>query len=837
MNDFSMKKAIRSAAYIPLLLLCAFAVYAGDGGAEIAVNDVHNGIPLGKHLLIAEDRGKIWTAEEIAAGMHGKDFKPCNVDFPGFGYNQNSAYWARFRVRNDSDAEARWFLEFSYPLMDRIDVYVLSADGKVVDRRRAGDAFTFNKREFNYRHFVFAFSEKALSTSDYLVRCETRGAMNIYLQMWSQEGFRVNSTGKMFLLGMYYGVMFIMLFYNLFIYFSVRDKSYIYFVVYCLALIVFQSMMDGTGFQYVWSYSTWWVNHGIVMVIMSVVGLSIQFSRYYLHVNEHLPRFDRALVGLMVLCGLVTAVSFFVDYTIIVRIAMVITITSAVIISCLSINILAHGYRPARFYVAAWTTFWIGTVIYGLKFFTLLPEVAFTRYVMQFTSLIQLVLLSIGLADKINFMRRDLEALNINLENKVEYRTAELNAALKRMTQREKEIQIEFELAGNIQRGILPSMPFYYEGIKIDAYYQAMGEVGGDFYDIFMMKGGYVGVLIADASGHGMPAAFITALAKISFVEAIQNSLFPADIFKHVNAELIEAIKTDDFVTVFFTVISPTFDVFYGNASHQKALVLRTQTRDIDEWDTNGLFMGSMAAANSMYEEKQDHLDYGDRILLYTDGITEAKNPRNETFGEARLKASLIETAALSLADAKERIIETWNEFRGTAPQTDDVTLMLIEIDPAYRLLIDFREKGFKLLWQRKYGEAIEVLNQALAINPKDEKCHLYLGECHLKAGDYTSAVAHFQHFLKNNDVDANVWNHLAEAYYNLENYEMAYHTARKATHLRNNFVDAMVTCGLSLKGMGRYEEAARQWLRILTIDKDNAVALRESGTGGSGPE
>jgi sigma-B regulation protein RsbU (phosphoserine phosphatase) len=216
------------------------------------------------------------------------------------------------------------------------------------------------------------------------------------------------------------------------------------------------------------------------------------------------------------------------------------------------------GFRSALFYIIALAAFWVGLFVFGLKTLGMIPHNMVTRWLLQWASLLQVVLLSLGLADRINILRKELQDLNVNLENIVEERTAELNTTMVSMEKKERAIQKEFELAGNIQQGILPVMPFYYGGIKVDAYYKSMGKVGGDFYDIFHMKGGYLGILVADASGHGMPAAFITALAKISFAEAIQTYLFPSDIFKMVNNELLETIKTDDFVTAFFIVISPT---------------------------------------------------------------------------------------------------------------------------------------------------------------------------------------------------------------------------------------------------------------------------------------
>jgi sigma-B regulation protein RsbU (phosphoserine phosphatase) len=457
-----------------------------------------------------------------------------------------------------------------------------------------------------------------------------------------------------------------------------------------------------------------------------------------------------------------------------------------------------------------------------------MPDVFVTRWMLQIASLVQVILLSLALADKIKYMTEKMGVLNESLETKVQERTQELNSTLMSMKKKDTEVQKEFHLAGDIQQGILPKTPFYIEGIRIVAYYKSMGPVGGDFYDIFQMKGGYVGIVVADASGHGMPAAFITALAKISFAEAIQTSLFPADIFRHVNNDLIKAIKTDDFVTAFFVVISPTYDVFYSNASHQMAMVLRKDSLSIEKWDTNGLFMGYSKDANGMYEDGQNKLNYGDRLVLYTDGIPGITNIKGESFGENRLERLLIETAELQLEEARDRIIEECLEFAEGTQQPDDMTLVVIEIDPAYRELIEYREQGFKLMWRQHYGDAIGLLEKALAINEADEKSHLFLGECYIKNGDYGKAVLHLQRYLVNNEFDANVWYNLAWAYYCLDEYADTLKYATRASSLKGNFIDALMLCALSMKKMRDVNGARKMFEKILALDPDNEMAEKE---------
>jgi serine phosphatase RsbU (regulator of sigma subunit) len=257
--------------------------------------------------------------------------------------------------------------------------------------------------------------------------------------------------------------------------------------------------------------------------------------------------------------------------------------------------------------------------------------------------------------------------------------------ALTDLKERERYIDKELDIASDIQRGILPATPISYNGISIEAFYRSMDKIGGDFFDIIPMSGGHVCIFIADVSGHGIPAAFVSAIGKISFIEATQKNLFPRDILARVNTALLETIKTQDYLTAFVAVISPSFEVFYTNASHHKAMVLRKRTAEIETWDTNGLFVGALENAGETYEEKHDMLDFGDRMLLFTDGLVEARNANEEQFGLSMLQETLMDSRDMSIREARTHIIRAWEEFVSDTPIRDDVTFLLMRWIPPTR--------------------------------------------------------------------------------------------------------------------------------------------------------
>jgi len=807
--------------------LLLFLPLAARAGKPVVLDKDLAGINIGRHLEILEDPAGKWGIHDVVSDGLSRSFRQSQDEFPVFGFTR-SAYWARFTVANKTGQEIGWYLEVGHPQIERINIFMMDREGRLTEERASGDILPFSSREVPYFNAVFSFTEPEMSSRTCYVRCQTKGAMDLFLTVWSPAAFREHAGRMEVIFAIYYGAMLVMIIYNLFLFLSLWDRSYLYYVLYCLAFVVFQLCMNGLAFQYLWPDFPWWAKHSIPFWVLLTSIFAVQFLRYFLDTMHYVPAVDRVLKISSLVFAAAIPLSFFTDYTATIITLLGVVMMMAIFLYVIAVKVLMLGNRAARMYIITWAAFWIGTLIYSLKLIGIIPDTFVTRWMLQISSLAQVILLSLALADKINFMNEKMETVNENLEGKVQERTRELNKALRLMERKDNEIQREFDLAGDIQHGLLPQTPFYHEGVKVVAYYKLMGKVGGDFYDIFQMKGGYLGVLIADVSGHGMPAAFITALAKISFAEAIQTSLFPADIFRHVNNELVKAIKTDDFVTAFFAVISPTRDIFYCNASHQMALVLRKDMMSIETWDTNGLFMGYSLDSNDMYEDGQNQLGYGDRILLYTDGIVGAQNSRGAAFGERRLERLFVETASLSLEDARDLIVRECQEHIGDTPQSDDMTLVMVEIDPAYRDLVEYRDEAFKLMWHQHYQNAIPLLSKALAINPKDEQSHLFIGECYLKNGDYARAVEHLSLYVKNNEFDANVWFNLAWAHYCLDDYPATLKYASRATNLKGNFVDAMMLTALSLKKTGERREAQKVFEKVLSIDPDNDLAELE---------
>jgi sigma-B regulation protein RsbU (phosphoserine phosphatase) len=238
------------------------------------------------------------------------------------------------------------------------------------------------------------------------------------------------------------------------------------------------------------------------------------------------------------------------------------------------------------------------------------------------------------------------------------------------------EIQKELEVARRMQLSILPAGFPDSANFRVAARYVPMTSVAGDFYDFIVADERHAGVLIADVSGHGVPAALIASMVKLAATSQRANAADPARLLAGMNSAL-RGNTQEQFVTaayVYLDSISGTMK--YSAAGHPPMLLLRRGA--MMEVAENGLILASFEFAT--YANITNPLEAGDRLLLYTDGVIEAANAQGDSFGQDALSAVLQESAGLAPAAVADRIISAVQQW--SASQDDDLTVLVCDYRP-----------------------------------------------------------------------------------------------------------------------------------------------------------
>ena len=263
------------------------------------------------------------------------------------------------------------------------------------------------------------------------------------------------------------------------------------------------------------------------------------------------------------------------------------------------------------------------------------------------------------------------------LETVVEERTRELadkNAALEKA---QAQLKAELEVARSLQLAILPAAFPARPGCEGAARMIPATTMGGDFYDYIELPDGQIGLVIADVSGHGVPAAFFMAVARTNLRELAVRHTDPGDCLAQTNDALCAQNPLDLFVTVFYCILDPKTGVLhYANGGHNPPYVRRAAGPIESLNGAGGLVLGAMPGVRFPTHTVQ--LLRGDQLVLYTDGVTEAFNPTEELYGTERLVDEVRVHGSGTPAALVERICQSITNFAGTAPQSDDITLTVL---------------------------------------------------------------------------------------------------------------------------------------------------------------
>ncbi len=244
------------------------------------------------------------------------------------------------------------------------------------------------------------------------------------------------------------------------------------------------------------------------------------------------------------------------------------------------------------------------------------------------------------------------------------------------MVERER-LEKEIQLARQIQRTFLPSHLPVLDGWDLDIVWQTAREVGGDFYDIFKLGSDKLGIVIADVSDKGMPAALYMTVARTLIRAFVRQIASPAKVLERVNRLLVVDSQDGLFVTAVYAVLNLREGTLtYANAGHNLPLIVHKDTRRIEPLPKGGMALGVMA--NSKILEHTYEICPGDQLILYTDGVSESYSATGEIFGEKRLTQALANAPQGSAQDTIQHLNQVIRDFRQGAPASDDLTLVVI---------------------------------------------------------------------------------------------------------------------------------------------------------------
>ncbi|AZZ78472.1 MULTISPECIES: hybrid sensor histidine kinase/response regulator [unclassified Pseudomonas] len=388
--------------YLLMLLFCLPLL-----ASAVEFDEFTQSLPLGRSLQVFEDPSGQASIADVRAQAAAGNFKPHDKATLNAGYSR-SAFWLKidlhYRPSNPA-AQRTWLLELAYPPLDHLDLYMPDASGDYRLVRQTGDALPFASREIRQNNYLFDLSFKPDQQQTVYLRLASEGSIQAPVTLWSSTAYLEDQPVRLYVLGIIYGVLLGMVVYNLFIYLSVRDTSYLYYIFYIASFGLYQLSVNGAAVEYFWPDNPWWANAATPFFIGCAGLFGSQFARSFLQTKTHSRWLDRLLIGLIAFGALVIGLSLMTSYALALRLATTLALTFTVVIFAAGILAWWRGLRVARYFIIAWSAFLLGGIVNTLMVLGLLPNVFLTMYASQIGSAIEVALLSLALADRINAMR------------------------------------------------------------------------------------------------------------------------------------------------------------------------------------------------------------------------------------------------------------------------------------------------------------------------------------------------------------------------------------------------------------------------------------------------
>ena len=385
-------------------------VRAMASGTELRISGGADSFDAGYYLETLEDRKGKLAIEDVTGPEYRDRFRKNESRISNFGFT-DSVYWGRVTLKNETQA-GRYVLEIGFPLLDRVEFYWKYGDeaASVPFRKSvSGRSIPFSERSVSHRNFMFVLPFMTHETIVCYMRFQTEDAMIFPVTVWQQYALAKRIQIELFVFGIYYGIIVVMLLYNIFLFLSLRDWSYLYYVLFLAFYGLFLFSMNGLAGQYLWPGSTWLsMNINPVLIGLSVFW-AVFFSITFMDTKDYTPRLHLMLKISMILSICLSAGSLFMKYSTAIQLGQLLPMTVIFLGIPAAVICWRRGYRPARFYLIAWSTMLAGIMLSALRVMGVLEHNVLTEYGLQIGSGIEIVLLSLALADRINILNEEKE--------------------------------------------------------------------------------------------------------------------------------------------------------------------------------------------------------------------------------------------------------------------------------------------------------------------------------------------------------------------------------------------------------------------------------------------
>ncbi len=351
----------------------------------------------------------------------------------------DAAVWLHWQVQRGADLPAQWFLVVHYAMLDRIDIFIREQGATEFSQQLTlGDHLPFRQRPLQHPEFIAPFTLASTAPHDIYLRVESKGSIQVPVSVQNPDYFWQHDRNLALLEAGSYFICLIMALYNFMLFLFLRDRSYLFYVLYILFFVAALGTNRGWSYQFLWPTLPRMQDFGIVFCTLMAIASACAFATGFMRLNRLAPRLHRLVSG-MSIAGVVLAIATLaLDYRIAIQIMVGFSLTCSVALAIVASSVWYRTHsRQAALYCISWLFLLTGVALYMGNKFALLPVNLFTNEGLRWGALLEIVFLSFALADRVNQDRAATEqaqrqviqmqlSMNAELEKQVKSRTQEL---------------------------------------------------------------------------------------------------------------------------------------------------------------------------------------------------------------------------------------------------------------------------------------------------------------------------------------------------------------------------------------------------------------------------
>ncbi|MDX2191696.1 MAG: 7TM diverse intracellular signaling domain-containing protein [Bacteroidota bacterium] len=665
------------------------------------------------HIEILEDASSSITIDDIKSGKYDSKFLPNKVQLPR-NKNLKSAYWIKFTVVNDALTDVRWLLEFFDSSIQQIMVFIPDQNG-VYTEYASGNNLPFEFKKLQHKNYEFVLPDIRNKPLVIYARFKSSHLIFMYSVIRSYERFANYGLAEYYFLGIFYGIIVAMAIYNFLLFVTVHDKTYLYYVFYVLSSGFLCMVMDGTGFQWVWPSYPEFNNKAFSIALFMMVIWGLMYIQGFVYLKSR----TRLHINLLEIVIIIRMLIFILAHTLFPRLKDVVYIDIFILLICYVSGFvsLKSGNVATRYFLIGFTLFFCGFIISNLTvnsiFGFTLPNNIYTVYSFNLGIVLEMILLSYALAERIRVIIREreeaqaqsllqLEETNLmkekqkeELELKVVERTFEISKQKEELELKNGELSILYEeikdnikVAKWIQESILPPESLIQKYLKENyILYKPKDVVSGDFY-WFEYKNDKVYLAAVDCTGHGVAGAFMSIIGYNILNQVVRNPdnarLNAAEILDELNNNVIETLrqkhkdrKSRDGMDINLIIIDlKNYSLDYAGAVNYLYII---RNGELLKLVADSFSIGIPKTGDvQKFTHQNFKLEKGDILIQYTDGYADQLGGPDgySKFMYPRFREMFLEVSKLPMANQKEIIEKNIEKWRGEQEQTDDILVI-----------------------------------------------------------------------------------------------------------------------------------------------------------------